>query len=431
MARNPYIPAFNRYPPAILQAFGRIEHARGAIEAAQILPAQEEILRKDALAGSIHYSNVIEGNDLPRIEALRAVEHELRPDDRAKLELVNYVSALDHIAAKHRENGITYTPDFLKTLHGILTKGLGRVGTRFQPHHEGEWRDGGVTVEDAFNVYHVAPPALEVDDLMRARLEWLESKRASDDYPTPIIAGVAHFEVAEVHPFADYNGRTARLFATAVLWREAFLERPLFSPERYYAEDKDAYYEALRAIKRTHNLTDWLTYYVTGLAVEFERVAERIRHLNELTRALDLPVQLTANQEEAIAALTTGGRRELTIVEYVDMVGASPRSASRDLNALVEAGVLRARGTTRDRRFVLAATQRGTGGRPRSWSDERIRSQLEELTVRLGRSPTYGDFEEAGLLPLYAAVMRTGGIEHWAAELGSFVPDNAGVRERS
>ena len=43
-----YVPAFNRYPPVVVQAFGRIERARGAIESAELLPAQEDVLRRDA-----------------------------------------------------------------------------------------------------------------------------------------------------------------------------------------------------------------------------------------------------------------------------------------------------------------------------------------------------------------------------------------------
>lgn len=418
LARIDYLPAFNRYPPAILKAFGRIERARGSIESAVILPAQEEILRRDALVGSIHYSNVIEGNELSRLEALRAVEHELEPKDKAKLELVNYVHALDFLAASQRTNQIEYSPSFLKRLHGVMTKGLGRREGRFKPNNEGGWRDGAVSVGDAMTVFHVAPDPAQVPALMEARLDWLERKRTSADYPSPILAAVAHFEIAEVHPFADYNGRTARLFATAVFYRERFLDRPLFSPERYYAEDKDAYYSALRAIERTRHLDDWLTYFVTGLAVELERIAAKVQELNTLTRALPLPVQLTTGQERAIAALTAGGRRDLTIADYVELASVSDRTASRELNALVETDVLRARGTTRDRRFVLATHGLSRGGRPRIWSDERIMRETLELADDLNRWPSYRDFAAARKLALYAAIARTGGIDAWARRLG-------------
>ena len=419
MARIDYIPAFNRYPPAILQAFGRIERARGEIEASGILPAQEEILRKDALVGSIHYSNVIEGNELGRLEALRALEHDLPADDKAKLELINYVAALDFIDEADRRGEIHYSPEFLKRLHAVLTRGLGREETRFNPHHEGEWRDGVVIVGDALATYHVAPDPGDVPGLMEARLGWLERRRESSDFPVPILAGVGHFEVAEVHPFADYNGRTARLLVTAILRREGFLEKPLFSPERYYAEDKDAYFGALRAIKTSRHLDEWLTYFTEGLAAEFERVAAKVRELNSLTRELPLPLELSAAQERGIAALTAEGRRDLTIAEYVELSGVSVRTASRELNDLTRAGVLRARGSTRNRRFVLAvATDGSRGGRPRTWSDERITRELSDLVRHLGRRPTHRDFEAAGQLPLYAAIARAGGLERWFDELG-------------
>lgn len=409
----PYYPSFNRYTPEVTAALGRIELARGAIEAAAILPAQEEVLRLDAQVGSVHYSNVMEGNELSRLEALRAVEHELMPDDKAKLELVNYVAALDFIATSSTRAEISYTTDFLKRLHGILTKGLGREDSRFKPHHEGDWRDGAVAVQDALHIYHVAPDPTAVDQLMADRMRYLEEKRDNPAYPTPVIAGVAHFEIAEVHPFADYNGRVARLFATAVFYREGFLSRALFSPERFYAEDKDAYYAALRAIKVTRNLDAWLAYFTTGLVQEFERVAERVRELAAVTRTLLLPIQLTRTQEQIIALLTTNRGRGVTISEVAETVDVSVTTASRELNKLASAGVLRAYGTTRNRGFRLAAPGRSVGGRPRSWSNDRIERGLRALVEQVGSWPSYRDFERAQLLPLYAAMHRSGGAEHW------------------
>ena len=122
---------------------------------------------------------------------------------------VNYVAALDWLDERHRNGTIQYRPEFLKELHVVLTHGLGRPDDRFKPHHESEWRDGEVRV--------VARRQKEVARLMLDRLEWLEDRRSNPEYFGPIIAGLAHFEVAEVHPFADYNGRTARLFAVAAV----------------------------------------------------------------------------------------------------------------------------------------------------------------------------------------------------------------------
>ncbi len=270
-----------------------------------------------------------------------------------------------------------------------------------------------MVVKDAIQIFHRAPEQAKVAELMDARLEWLEKKRESADYPTPILAALAHFEIAEVHPFADYNGRAARLFATAVFYRERFLSRSLFSPERYYAEDKDSYYAALRAIKTTRTLNDWLGYYVNGLAVEFERVAEKVKELAAVTRSLPLPVQLSTTQERAIALLTTEKRQNVTIRELMDAAGVSSRTASRDLNELVDVGVMRASGTTRNRTFRLAASDPSTGGRPRTWTEERVERELRTLASSVGHWPTHRDFDRAGQLALYAAMQRMGGTEYW------------------
>lgn len=426
-----YLPAFTRYSPQVTRALARLEAARSVIDAASILPAQEEVLRRDAKVGSVHYSNVLEGNELPLLEAARAVNYELKPDTQAKLELVNYVAGLDFIDERQAASSIAYTPTFLKELHGVLSRGLGRLGTRFEPHHEGEWRDGQVAVGDALAVYHVAPGESrdEVDVLMGERLDWLETKRSSAEYLPPIIAAVAHFEVAEVHPFADYNGRCARLFAHTVLVREGYDNRRLFSPERYYADDRNAYYAALRAIKRTRNLNDWVTYYTEGLAAEFERAAELVRRVNVQNQLLPLPVRLTRQQELVVAELTAGQRRSLTRAEVETLTGLRKTMAAEALKDLVGAGILRRAGSGPRQLYELAARPRARRvGRQLVWTEERIRDELTRFAEGLGRWPSIDDFRQGGNAALYKAASRSGGMRKWRAEVESRMSRPEGSR---
>ena len=372
--------------------------------------------------GSVHYSNVIEGNELPMLEAARAVDHELESDTKAKLELINYVAALDFIDDEQSAGSITYTSAFLKELHGVMSRGLGRPGTRFEPHHEGDWRDGRVEVGDALAVYHVAPGESreQVESLMAERLEWLETKRSNNEYLPPIIAAVAHFEVAEVHPFADYNGRGARLFAHAVLVREGYDNRRLFSPERYYADDRDSYYAALRAIKRMRNLNDWLTYFAQGLATEFERAADLVRRVNLQNQALPLPVRLTRSQELVVAELTAAQRRSLTRAEVETLTGLRKTMAAEALKELVDVGVLRRVGSGPRQSYELAARPRTKRtGRRTVWTDARIREELTEFVANFEGWPSTDDFTKAGKTALYKAASRSGGMRKWRDEIES------------
>ncbi len=422
-----YRPAFTRYPPTIVNRLTRIAASAAVIDAARILPAQESELRRKARIGTIHYSTLIEGNELSVIEAERAVDKELEPTTRLKRELVNYVHALELIDHHHAAGTIRYSQEFVLELHATAMRGLGVAGAEFAPEHEGAWRPGIAVVGDRFgNVYHRAPPPADVPQLMADVCEYLEQKRVqSDHYPAAVLAGVAHYALTDVHPFADGNGRLARLLAVAVMLREGLMARRLFSVERHYAENTNAYYDALRSVRRnTNNMEKWLEYFTTGLADELERVAERVRDLNGLNMRVEQALQLNAKQEVAIAALTTGGRRELTRADYEELVGLRASAAKEDLARLVNAGVLRVVGAGRATRYRLAVarpaaapTGRARRRHPHSkWTDERIRAELAEFLRDRDHWPPFAVFDAAGKAALYKAASRRGGIERWAAE---------------
>ncbi|MDX6487213.1 MAG: hypothetical protein QOF43_2366 [Gaiellaceae bacterium] len=422
----PYYPSFNRYPPETVNRLMRITAAQTLIDGARILPAQEDELRRKALVGTIHYSTLIEGNELPVIEAERAVKGELEPTTKAKRELVNYVRALEWLDARFAVGEIVYTPEFILELHRLLMYDLGVPGAMFEPRHEGEWRDGVAVVGDRVSgvVYHEAPSAGEVPSLIDQLCDYLESKRVQgNEYPGPILAGVAHYRLTDIHPFADGNGRLARLFTVAVLFREGYVSRRLFSAERYYAMDKDAYYDALRSVSRnSNNMDEWLLYFTDGLAQEFERVGERVQELNGLSERLAQTTQLTPNQEKAVAALTTGGRSEISRADYEELTNVRRSQASEDLAGLVKARILKQVGSGPTTRYRLALFVNTQGGRKRGpalgWTDARIEGELRNFVGQRHDWPPPSEFRRAGKMPLYQAASRRGGIAHWIKLLG-------------
>src|SRR5215213_3798825 len=146
-------------------ALVRIATALGVIKGARVLPAVADQLRASARVGTVHYSNLIEGNELPAIEAERASRGQLPPDSRAKIELVNYVAALDLIDERLEAGEMALGTEFLKELHGTAMRGLGREDDpHFKPHHEGEWRDGVAVVVNRLTreVMHEGPSHDEV-----------------------------------------------------------------------------------------------------------------------------------------------------------------------------------------------------------------------------------------------------------------------------
>lgn len=417
---------FQRWTPETLTHLTRIHTALGTIRGARILPAVSDHLRASARVGTVHYSNLIEGNELPLIEAERATRGQLHPDTRAKVELINYVRALDLIDQRLADGSLELTPEFLKELHRAATGGLGREeDPHFKPHHEGAWRDGEAFVVDRMTqrIMHEGPPQAEVEPRMLGMFEWLGAMLTRDGYPPFVIAGVMHYGITEVHPFADGNGRVARLFQVALLMRADVLPGRMFSFERYYAEDRDAYYEALRSVRnRTLNMEAWLHYFLAGLAEEYERVAATIEDLSELAPGGSSQLQLTPPQQRALTRLRIEGRAEFKREMYERAAGVGRTSAITDLQTLVRHGVLRIRGRGPSTRYALSGPVRAEHadgpGRPRRWTDALIELELRAYLDGRPDWPRPAEFRSAGRGDLYAAASRNGGIARWRRMLG-------------
>jgi Fic family protein len=423
-----FSPRYRRYTAEISNEIFRIASALGTIRGARVLPAVADQLRADARVGTVHFSNLIEGNQLPLIEAERATRRELDRDTRAKVELVNYVEALDLIDRGRDDHTLELTVEFVLELHATVTRGLGREDDpHFKPRHEGAWRDGHAFVVDHLTnaVMHEGPPPEEVEPRMRGLLDWVNRKLDTGDPPF-VIAGVAHYGITDIHPFADGNGRVARLFQTAILIRAGVLPGRMFSFERYYAEDRPAYYSALRSVReQTLNMETWLEYFLRGLAEEYERVAATVTDLSTLMPGGDGgPLRLTAGQQRAITALRVKGRQEFTRREYEEAAGVSRSSAGQDLANLARHGVLVVRGRGPGTRYVFSGAVRpstrkpGGPGRPAKWTDSAIEAELRRFLDGRSTWPSPDEFRAAGLGPLYAAASRAGGIARWRRAFG-------------
>jgi Fic family protein len=232
-----------------------------------------------------------------------------------------------------------------------------------------------------------------------------------------------HYGITDVHPFADGNGRVARLFQVALLMRAGVLPGRMFSFERYYAEDRSAYYGALRSVReRTLNMEFWLHYFLAGLAEEYERVSATIDDLGELASGGSAQLQLTSSQQRGLTRLRIEGRREFTRAEYGRAAAVGRTTAITELQTLIAHGVLTVRGRGPGTRYSLPGPRRSRQadgpGRPRRWTDALIERELRAYLDDQSGWPRPIDFRAAGRGDLYAAASRNGGIARWRQMLG-------------
>ena len=115
--------------------------------------------------------------------------------------------------------------------------------------------------------------------------DWLGQKLDSGSEPPFVLAGVMHYGITDVHPFADGNGRVARLFQVAVLMKagvlpgqDVLLRAFLRGRPRRLLRRSPVGPGADAEVRSTS-----LHYFLGGLAEESERVAAAVEDLSALT----------------------------------------------------------------------------------------------------------------------------------------------------
>lgn len=258
--------------PKIAKTLSSIEVSRSSIAGLPITAKMIASLRETARISSTHHSTAIEGNKLSFNEVQEIIKGGGHFPNREKdeTEVLNYYNALDYldIIAQHRtpihENDI-------KKLHGISFLGKNKPTP---------YRDGQNVIRAGKLVVYIPPKESDVSQLMQDLILWINDS-VDGGLPIPIIAGLAHYQFATIHPYYDGNGRTARLLATLILHKYGYGLKGIYSLEEYYSKDLNAYYSALTVgsdedyydgKRESADLTQFLEYFIDGMDQSFVNV---------------------------------------------------------------------------------------------------------------------------------------------------------------
>lgn len=153
-------------------------------------------------------SNAIEGNALSLDETLGVFASR---DDLARIRTRDELEALGHFEAHNymmetaRESPLVFSEEIIKKLHYLFYRGI-------DYDEAGEYRRVEVYIT---GTDYVPPPPEEVPTLVYEFVGELNQQK-SVVHPV-LLAAYAHRRLAEIHPFVDGNGRTARLLMNLVL----------------------------------------------------------------------------------------------------------------------------------------------------------------------------------------------------------------------
>jgi Fic family protein len=295
----------------ILDDISRIVSGREIIEHSKLIPKWELSLRREARLHNAHSSTSIEGNRLT-LEQVRALSEkkEVVASAKDKQEVLNYLQALDAIPKYAKKKAIDIK--LFLDIHRTITK-----GTLREEKDCGVFRDIQVFVgKRIFDgtrfkevVAYMPPDTKDVPKLTEEFLDWLNSEKAKKINPV-ILAGIAHYEIARIHPFIDGNGRTGRLLATLVLFKSGFDHRRFFALDDYYDQDRSLYYAALKTAQQAKgDITEWLEYFTGGVLYSIHKVKETIVKLGFSPRSERAKqIELTEKQLKILEIIKEKGK---------------------------------------------------------------------------------------------------------------------------
>ncbi|PIS13905.1 hypothetical protein COT65_01540 [Candidatus Shapirobacteria bacterium CG09_land_8_20_14_0_10_47_13] len=351
-----YVPKFT-ITNEILANIGLIEAAKEVIENAPLIPIYEARFVKEAILRTVHHGTHIEGNDLSLNEAKRVIDGEnIVGRERDVQEVINYRRVVDWLEKIAPRQGLEYTQEMLLQINRLAGERIMDAG------RAGSLRQTKVVVKNnrTGEIVFQPPPAIEVPFLLEDFFIWLDAESGRRVHPV-LRAGIAHYVLVAIHPFAEANGRTARAFATLILYAEGYDIRRFFSLEEYFDKDAARYYQAIGAVDRTagdltgRELTTWLEYFTQAMAVELTRVKEKVKQLSldlKMKGKIGYQIPLNERQMKLMEALQQNG--SLTTVEARKVAPEySDDTLTRDFNYFAKKGIIKKVGKTKAAKYIL------------------------------------------------------------------------------
>ncbi len=345
--------------PVEIEVLGLIEDLRAQL-ARYVDPEPRRwfgTLRRLAFARAVQASNSIEGYDASLDDVVAAVDNEptLTADEETRLALAGYRDAMTYVLQVAQDRTARVDEGLLKSLHFMMLK-------HRLDKDPGRWRPGEIFVvrESTGRRVYEGPDSDLIPALIEATIGELESTGA----PVLVRAAMAHLNLVMVHPFRDGNGRMARTLQTLVLARGQIMSPVFSSIEEYLGRNTEPYYDVLGEVgggrwNPQRDARPWIRFCLTAhyhqARTQLRRIEETERlygACSELAQANGLPERLTGALVEAALGFRLTHTTYKAIVEITAGENVSRLTASRDLRALVDSGLVKPIGQTRGRYYV-------------------------------------------------------------------------------
>lgn len=234
-------------------------------------------LRDSAIVQSTESSNRIEGVVAPAQRIRDLVARRTEPTNRSEQEIAGYREVLNTIHASFAEAQLT--SNLVLQLHRDLFQ--------FVPGGGGRWKSAAnditETRADGTTVVRFAPLAPHlVAEAMAQLHERFHAALESQAVEPLLLVPTYVLDFLCIHPFADRNGRMARLLSLLLLYQAGYHVGRYISLETAIEDTKEGYYDSLYKSSQgwheaRHSLVPWWEYFIGVMLVRaYRQLEERV-----------------------------------------------------------------------------------------------------------------------------------------------------------
>lgn len=316
-------------------------------------------LTVDLISNEALKTSEIEGEYLNRESVQSSIRRNLGLDTDARRIPPAERGIADMTMDLYRSFAESLTHETMFRWHGMLTAGrrdLKNIGA-YRTHDEPMQIISGPIGNP--KIHFEAPPSAAVEREMEGFVHWFNNTAPHGNTALPALTrtGTAHLYFATIHPFEDGNGRIARALAEKAL-SQALGQPTLIALSQTIQKNKNSYYEALHQSSRDNEITAWLGYFADTVLQAQNTTQCMIDFLIQKTKLYDrVKSQLNERQEKALARIfhegVEGFKGGLSAENYISITGAARATATRDLQDLVDKGVLIRTGALKSTRYHL------------------------------------------------------------------------------
>src|ERR1039457_3214012 len=311
-------------------------------------------LRRLSSARAIQGSNSIEGFDanLEDAAAVAVGEEPLGADQETRLALKGYRDAMTYVLQLADDEDFSYSSQVLKALHFMMIS----YDLNNRP---GRWRAGAAYVRNDATEQIVYESA-DIDQVP-ALTEELPAQLNGPCGDRVLQAAMAHLNLVMIHPFRDGNGRMARCLQSLVLARGGVLAPVFMSIEEYLGRNTQKYYDVLAEAgggswQPENDARPWIRFTLTAHLRQARTMLRRIREterlwvrIEDVIRQHDFPERVMSPLFDAALGLRVRNATYGAGLEDAGEETITEQTASRDLQRLVAAGLLKPAGEKRGR----------------------------------------------------------------------------------